>query len=158
MTKTKQQAVPWGQPAANVLNTIHPPVQDEPNLGDVTDAIEAQVQPEFAPAATDEFAERIKSAFTGQPVEQASPFAPKPKAAPAPEPETFELGDAPSWGVFVQFIQAHGRDIVQAHYPKPLGAAVDTIFRGVTVIAHPRTEVRHVKLGWIRWEDAQYKR
>lgn len=142
--------VPWGA-APNALDQA-------------TDAFEAagDATPSFAPEMTaevksDDFAERIKSAFSGQPMAQASPFAPKPKVAPAPEPEIFDLGDAPSWGELVAFVQRHGKDIIQVRYPAPRGVAIDTLYRGVTVFTHPTCELRHVKLGWIAWQDAQYE-
>jgi hypothetical protein len=163
MTKNKTERV--GEPAAVAVpwgNT-----QTTPTIDEVADQIEAMgdTQPDFVgdPEASKEqvvdpeFADKIRAAFTGQPIEQASPFAPKPKAAPAPAPQKFDLGDAPSWGQLVAFVQRHGDVIIQARYPAPLGEAVDTMYRGVTVIAHPTCELRHVKLGWIKWADAQYE-
>src|SRR6185437_16358625 len=117
--------VPWGQPA----NALDQATDAFEVAGDTTPSFAPEMTPEVK---TDEFAERIKSAFSGQPMPQASPFAPKPKAAPAPEPEIFDLGDAPSWGELVAFVQRHGKDIIQARYPAPRGVAIDTIYRGVT--------------------------
>lgn len=101
--------------------------------------------------------DQIDAAFQGEPVKQASPFAPKPKAKTAVEEEVFEMGDAPSWGDLVRFVQKHGNIIIQARHPKPLGEAVDTIYRGVTVFKYPTCQLRHKDLGWIEWQDAQYE-
>lgn len=98
----------------------------------------------------------LKSLFAPAPTHGKSVFAPPPKAeVKAPEPE-FSMEGAPSWGELVAFVQKHGKTIVQVRYPRPLGEAIDTLWRGVTVIKHESTEVRHEKHGWIKWEDAIY--
>lgn len=147
-------AVPWGNAASTVA--VEEAADQFEAMGDATPTF-APPEGNATPIVDDKFAERIKAAFTGEPMAQASPFAPKPKAPAAPAPETFDLGDAPSWGQLVGFVQKHGDIIIQVRYPKPLGIAIDTIYRGVTVITHPTTEVRHVRLGWIKWADAQYE-
>lgn len=164
-------AVPWGtQPSAPAVQT-QAPEQADAALDQATAEFEALgdelISPDFAPdlgpkedtkVEPADFAERIASAFSGEPVKQASPFAPKPKPPAPPAPEVFDLGDAPSWGELVGFVQRHGDVIIQVRYPHPRGVAIDTIYRGVTVITHPTCEVRHVKIGWITWKDAQYER
>ena len=100
---------------------------------------------------------KIDAAFSGQPVKQSSPFAPKPKAPVEAKPEPFEMGDAPSWGDLVRFVQKHGNIIIQVRHPRPLGECVDTLWRGVTTFAHPTCQLRHKDLGWIDWQDAQYE-
>jgi hypothetical protein len=166
-------AVPWAQPQTEQVPAVQTqaPEQTDAALEQATAEFEAlgddAMVPTFTPdlgekadatATPDEFAERIRSAFSGEPIKQSSPFAPKPKPAPEPEAEIFDLGDAPSWGELVAFVQRHGDVIIQVRYPAPRGVAIDTIYRGVTVITHPTCELRHVKLGWIAWKDAQYER
>lgn len=166
-------AVPWANPQAPEAPAAvtQRPEQTEEALERATSEFEAMgdspIGPTFAPDlgpkedAQDrpaEFAERIAAAFSGQPISQASPFAPKPKPAPEAPPEIFDLGDAPTWGELVAFVQRHGDIIIQVRYPQPRGVAIDTIYRGVTVITHPTTELRHAKLGWIPWQDAQYEK
>jgi hypothetical protein len=98
------------------------------------------------------------SPFSGQIREQRSPFAPKrPKTQAEVDAEQYPMGDAPNWGDFVRFIQKNAEHIIQARHPQPRGEAVDTIYRGVTVLRHPTCEIRHKTEGWISWEDSQYE-
>lgn len=158
MSRTAKPAtvqVPWGQQA--------PSAEEQAAIDAFAEVPDVPSRPVFEPVADpippspEERAAAIKSAMTNEPVSQKSPFAPKPKVKAEAEPEPFEMGDAPSWGDLVRFVQKHGENIIQARYPQPRGECVDTIYRGVTVFRHPTTEVRHVKLGWITWEDAQYE-
>ncbi len=148
-----QVQVPWGQPPA------------DPLLEDAADAF-AQMpdaSPNFAPPTgpdpmipANSGLAPTESVFSGEVPKQASPFAPPPKAKIVPEPEKFEMGDAPLWGDLVRFVQKHGDVIIQCRHPQPRGIAVDTIYRGVTCFAHPTCELRHIKHGWVSWADAQY--
>jgi len=141
-----QVQVPWGQPPA------------DPLLEDAADAFEQMpdVAPSFAPPTGSDPAGAAESPFSGEVQKQASPFAPPPKPKTAPEPEKFEMGDAPLWGDLVRFVQKHGDVIIQVRHPQPRGIAVDTIWRGVTCFTYETCELRHVKHGWVKWADAQY--
>lgn len=155
--------VPWGthQNGETPTPPIETPIQEAAMtpeqalaaLGiDVEPLAASDMQP---PQVTPE---QIQSAFGGQPMKQASPFAPKPKAQVEPEPEPLKLSeDDPTWLELVQFCQKHGQIVIQARYPQPRGGCIDTIWRGVTVFAHPTTQVRHKDLGWIDWKVAIYE-
>jgi len=142
-----------------------------PALPEFADQGQAQVA-ESKPDAVEPFAAEINVASAEKapgwkPEPQQSVFDPKVKAksvfAPPEkpvvknEPIVFELHENdPTWLQLVNFCQKHGNDIIQARYPHPRGECVDTIYRGVTVFAHPTTQVRHKIHGWIDWQDAIY--
>lgn len=130
-------AVPWGQP----------PVV---NGGVPTPAVE------FDNSGASPLAEDLKSLFAPPPTHGKSVFAPPPKKVEKePEPE-FSMEGAPSWAELVRFVQQHGKVILQVRYPRPLGEAIDTLWRGVTVIKFDGTQIRHETHGWIDWKDAIY--
>lgn len=147
-------AVPWGQQAQQTSAEEQAAAEMFEQLPD------SPSQPSFVAPVPDPIPpspQEIRAALHHETVEQKSPFAPKAKPKADAQEEVFEMGDAPSWGDLVRFVQKHGDDIIQVRYPQPRGECVDTIYRGVTVIRHPATELRHKTLGWITWEDAQYE-
>lgn len=154
--------VPWGAP------TEQPAVEDAQvdaltiafeSAGDTSQepTEESSLPPQTERGPADAFADRVKAAFSGEVQAQKSVFAPKPKAQVAPEPEPFPMGDAPSWGDLVRFVQKHGNLIIQVRYPQPKGECIDTLYRGVTVFRHETCQLRHNVEGWIDWADAQYE-
>jgi hypothetical protein len=143
MKKPEIPQVPWNVPQ-----------QTEPEPEHIADFVEIEEQAK--PVAPTQ--EQIAAAFSGEPVKQASPFAPKPKEKKVEEKPAFELTENdPSWGELVNFCRQHGDKIIQAHYPTPRGECVDTLWRGIPVTAHEITQVRHIDLGWIDWKDAIYE-
>lgn len=149
-------AVPWAVPG-------HP--QDRAGQTEENDLVEksglvlppAEAEPQaIVNEPTPPLAENLKSLFAPPPTHGKSVFAPPPKPMEKePEPE-FSMEGAPSWAELVKFVQAHGKVILQVRYPRPMGEAIDTLWRGVTVIKHDGTQVRHEKYGWIDWKDAIY--
>lgn len=84
----------------------------------------------------------------------ATPVPPPPSPKAAPEAITRPDG-TPSWSDFAKFIGKHGKDIIAAVYPWPLGEVVETMWRGVPVVhCALATEVRHITEGWISWDIA----
>lgn len=142
------QAAPWGA----APNFVGDDVEVKESGPDIVEPFPSNVDttPKWTPEAGQ------VSPFGGE-VARKSPFAPPPKPKVEVKIEIYPLAEGdPSWLELVNFVQKHGEFIIQARYPHPRGECVDTIYRGVTVFAHPTTQVRHVKHGWIDWKDAIY--
>jgi hypothetical protein len=145
--------VPWNVPDPAQVPDEPGNVMDDSNLDDLAAAIFNQPETTAEPSDI----ERARASFAGEPVKQRSPFAPAPKAPEVEEKPVYEMGDAPTWAEFVNFIRAHGNLIHRARYPQPRGECIDTMWKGVTVLAHPTCEIQHVQYGWVSWDDAQYR-
>jgi hypothetical protein len=162
MTKSQRSNAPVSQPAP-WSPSIQPEFSNEGKAAieeSKPDAAEPfEPQPNVAipkPPAGWEPEPQQQSPFDER-VKTKSVFAPPIKAKVEVKEEVFPLGeDDPTWVELVKFCQKHCEVIIQAHYPHPRGACIDTIWRGITVIAHPTTQVRHVTHGWIDWKDAIY--
>jgi len=101
--------------------------------------------------------DRARASFSGKPVRQRSPFAPKPDDYVEDEKPFYEMGDAPDWSEFVKFVRDHGNLVHRVSHPQPKGDCIDTLWKGVPVIAEPECRLQHVQYGWVSWADAQYQ-
>ena len=146
--------VPWGQQAEQV---VEEPVAATPEFIESPPDEQADNLPD-AFAARDEFERKAGDAspFVAPPTpdRKFNPFTDKPPVEKADEAQPFSLEGAPSWGDFVKFIMKYGNVIAQARYPQPRGECVDTIWKGVRVVAHEKCQILHLQYGWVNWADA----
>lgn len=142
--------VPWSQQAEQAVDepaASQPEFVDTPSA-DLVDAFAARENFERRPGDASPFEQEPT------PDRKFNPFKDKPPVEKAAEPEPYSLDGAPSWGDFVKFIMKYGNVIAQARYPQPRGECVDTIWKGIRVIAHEKCQILHIKHGWVDWADA----
>lgn len=146
--------VPWGQQGDQATQepaASQPEFIDTPPPFDPTPAVfNPPTEPGFQRKEGD------VSPFEQEPTpdRKFNPFKDKPPVEQATAPEPFSIDGAPSWGDFVKFIMKYGNVIAQARYPQPRGECVDTIWKGVRVVAHEKCQILHTKYGWVDWADA----
>lgn len=91
-------------------------------------------------------AERADSAIEDASDLVSGDSQPSQQAADAEQPEARAI---PSWSEFAAHVREHGDTIIQARYPNPPHALIDTIWRGVPVFDSETVGYRYLVLGWL---------